>query len=309
MARKSVFNSNYNWYKGNLHSHTTQSDGKLTPKELADLYQSSGWNFLAITDHELYSHWDEFNNGQFLILPGLEVEAGQRQGRRCHHIVGINKDGNGAQHLEKRLVLSQTGVPAVQREIDNLVAENHLVVYCHPVWSRQEWPDISTLRNVTAMEIYNHGCEMESRTGYSLSHWDSFLRRGIKIWGVATDDSHQWLNDYCGGWIVVNAPELSVKEITTAIVDGRFYSSTGPTITDFGVDGDEVYIECSAAKAVHFVAYEKLGRSFYAEAAATLRGASHRLDGAEIFVRAEVVDEQGRIAWTNPIFLDELRLG
>ena len=39
------------WFKGNLHTHTTASDGKLPPEECYALYKSKGYDFLARTDH------------------------------------------------------------------------------------------------------------------------------------------------------------------------------------------------------------------------------------------------------------------
>jgi len=39
------------WYKGNIHTHTTESDGELTPNKAALLYESKGYSFLGITDH------------------------------------------------------------------------------------------------------------------------------------------------------------------------------------------------------------------------------------------------------------------
>jgi len=39
------------WYKGNIHTHTTESDGELTPNQAALLYESRGYSFLGITDH------------------------------------------------------------------------------------------------------------------------------------------------------------------------------------------------------------------------------------------------------------------
>ena len=38
------------WYKGNLHAHTTVSDGRMTPEECIALYQSKGYDFLALTE-------------------------------------------------------------------------------------------------------------------------------------------------------------------------------------------------------------------------------------------------------------------
>ena len=39
------------WFKGNLHTHTTNSDGLLTPSQIAFLYKANGYDFLSITDH------------------------------------------------------------------------------------------------------------------------------------------------------------------------------------------------------------------------------------------------------------------
>jgi hypothetical protein len=302
LVRKSVFNQDYGWFKGNLHTHSTQSDGILDPAEVARRYQEQGWNFLALTDHDFYSNWQELNGNEFLIIPGVELGCGlSRFG--CHHIVGIHKDGQGAHHLKKSKEYPLKDTEGAQSIINDLTADNYLSIYCHPDWSRVEWDDIKDIHGFVAMEIYNHGCAIEDHTGLSLWHWDSFLRRGIKVWGVATDDAHHRLEDRCGGWICVNAPSLTIKDITDAIASGRFYSSSGPEIKDFGLDGDRVFVDCSPAKAIHFVAYEERGKSFFPAPGDTLSSASHQLGGREKYVRVEVVGEDGGVAWTNPIFL------
>ena len=38
--------------KGCLHTHTNCSDGKLSPQEVVDAYESRGYDFLAFTDHD-----------------------------------------------------------------------------------------------------------------------------------------------------------------------------------------------------------------------------------------------------------------
>ncbi len=41
-----------NWYKGNLHCHSTRSsDGMLSPEEVVKSYEDNGYSFLSITDH------------------------------------------------------------------------------------------------------------------------------------------------------------------------------------------------------------------------------------------------------------------
>jgi predicted metal-dependent phosphoesterase TrpH len=40
------------WLRGNLHAHTTFSDGVKEPAQLVAAYEALGYDFLAITDHE-----------------------------------------------------------------------------------------------------------------------------------------------------------------------------------------------------------------------------------------------------------------
>ena len=44
--RKEMFSENGSWYKGNLHSHTTNSDGRLRPEEAAAFYKNYGYHFV-----------------------------------------------------------------------------------------------------------------------------------------------------------------------------------------------------------------------------------------------------------------------
>ena len=43
------------WYKGNLHGHSTRSDGIRSPEELKEIYKESGYSFVALTDHDIYT--------------------------------------------------------------------------------------------------------------------------------------------------------------------------------------------------------------------------------------------------------------
>ena len=46
-----IFDSKMKFFKGNTHAHSTMSDGRLSPEEVFETYQSSGYDFLALTDH------------------------------------------------------------------------------------------------------------------------------------------------------------------------------------------------------------------------------------------------------------------
>src|SRR5215813_8805491 len=53
---RSLFSARDRFYKGNLHTHSTRSDGKLSPEEVVAAYRERGYDFLALTDHFLKSY-------------------------------------------------------------------------------------------------------------------------------------------------------------------------------------------------------------------------------------------------------------
>ena len=91
------FSSSGNWYKGNLHSHTVNSDGKLTPEESVRLFREHGYSFLCFSEHDLYTDYrSEFDCEDFIILPGLEAsvvlceEEAPHKKLKVHHIHGLS---------------------------------------------------------------------------------------------------------------------------------------------------------------------------------------------------------------------------
>ena len=308
MNHISMFGGEGNWYKGNLHCHSTDSDGKLSPSEVAELYKKSWWNFLAFTDHKIFSDYEKFNDRSFLILPAAELDTHKLDPVRIYHVLGITgRDKHAANSFAHGELFESpvwNGLKSAQGIIDQIITRNAHAIFCHPNWSRLEFEDFRDLNGFFAMEIYNHCAEVESHTGISIDYWDSLLRRGRKIWGVATDDAHHHLKDQCGGWVMVRASCLSHESIMEALLDGCFYSSNGPEIYHYGIKDGVVYVECSPVRAIHFVTYELHGCSYWGADEGTINSASYKLKGSEKYVRVECVDKQGHTAWSNPIFLE-----
>src|SRR5210317_501741 len=49
-------------HKANLHTHTTNSDGKIQPHDVVDGYKALGYSALAITDHDRVTYpWTAFS--------------------------------------------------------------------------------------------------------------------------------------------------------------------------------------------------------------------------------------------------------
>ena len=45
-----------NWYKGNTHTHTLNSDGDSTPEDVVRWYREHEYNFLVLTDHNFLTN-------------------------------------------------------------------------------------------------------------------------------------------------------------------------------------------------------------------------------------------------------------
>lgn len=297
------------WFKGNLHCHSTISDGEMPPDQVAVLYRQGGYDFLALTEHDMQTDWRAFETGSFMILPGVEIGVVDEQQHVCYHVVGIYDRSckDVAYHLHDPGLSARGGSDFAQVAIDGMRARGMQPILCHPVWSRTELQHFEQLERYLAIEIYNHGCHVECNTGHATIYWDSLLRRGRRVWGVAVDDSHQRIKDFHGGWVMVKAESLDVSAIMMSLIHGRFYSSCGPLIHDYGIQDRTVYVECSPVREIHFVTYEERGRSFVCDQGSFITRASHSLTGKEKYVRVECTDANGKTAWTNPIFLSEVR--
>ena len=93
--RKEMFSENGNWYKGNLHSHTTNSDGRLRPEEAAAFYKNYGYHFVCFSEHDYYTDLrEQFDCEDFILLPGVEasvvlMDRDRTHVIKTHHIHGI----------------------------------------------------------------------------------------------------------------------------------------------------------------------------------------------------------------------------
>jgi len=319
------FPAGAHWYRGNLHSHTVNSDGKLTPAESAALYRAHGYHFLCLSEHDRYTDYrGELDREDFIILPGLEASANLLAGYedhsrvRTHHMHGILGTGEmqaGAplkfshgQFLQPSVYFETwDGAGTAQQLADFLRKHGCLVTYNHPVWSRIEPADILTLEGIWALEIYNYNTVNESGTGADTTYWDLILRSGRQIFAFASDDNHNegQFDDSCGGWIQAAAPSLTHDSIINSLLAGSFYSSSGPEITGWGIKNDHAFVDCSACERVNFICggYINAGGTMISPTRDGLKHAGFALSGSETYVRAECIDYQGKTAWTNAIFL------
>lgn len=154
-----------------------------------------------------------------------------------------------------------------------------------------------------AIEIYNSVSDWGmSDRAYSGLIVDMLATEGRIVPLLAVDDTHYYNGDQCRGMVMVEATDFDSQAIVRAIKAGRFYSTQGPEIHISLVGTDKVKVICSPAEKIAFfsnLAWTN-GRVQRGE---NLIEAEYHINPDETFVRAEVTDSEGRMAWSNIINL------
>ena len=299
IGRQSYFGEGQ-WLKGNLHCHSTVSDGAISPYELVKKYWEKGYDFLSLTDHNIFGIPSVDTSIPIIMIPGVEHDLSYSDSK-CVHLVGARMENDATDYVCRKYAPNEMDA---QQMVDMMRRDGQMVVLAHPLWSRMEAEEILALKEVQGVEVYNNGTEHLCHAGNASTCWDLLLRNNRRVFGFASDDTHR-ADDLFGGWICVKARTRSIQDIFTAIISGQFYSSSGPAIMDFGTNGEEVYLSCSDCREIHFVSYPPRGKSFFAPDGHTINEAAYVRKGNEKYVRAECIDASGRIAWSNPIFFDK----
>ena len=288
------------WFKGNVHTHSTASDGTRTPEQLVEIYSDAGYDFLSITDHSVVTDVEGLGDPSFLLIPGEEMCIGRTHANQPYHLVAL-----GIQETLPFRDFDRDLNP--QLVIDHVNDAGGIAILAHPYWSGLNHRDMMEIDGYHGVEIYNTGCDFERNTGVSASHIDGIIVSGRRPWIYAVDDHHGAERpllplDAAVAWIMVKSKSLRADDILSSIRRGLFYSSTGPEIRDITIDDEGVIsVECSPAKEISFVSTPSLGIKYYAEGS-PLTSASYRGRLGETYVRIEVTDYAGGRAWSNPIY-------
>ena len=288
-----IYQSNDREYKGNLHLHTTLSDGRKTPLEAALLYEQAGYDFLAFTDHRSLTLLPEYR-GRMVLLNGIELDEEPNRSELIH-LLGI---GMG-EELMTRLV---PGISS-QKAIDLIRECCGVCFLAHPHWSMNRPETIKALKGLSGVEIFNS----VSRPPYNADRADStqildlLATDGLLFPTLANDDTHFYEGELFGGFILAQAESLSAAHILDALKNGRFYATQGPRFQSVLLEGDLVRVTCSPVS--HIMYNSNLAwNTGRCTSGKQITHGEYRLDHAhgERFVRVVLEDEKGLRAWLNP---------
>jgi len=292
MQFKNPFKEEGRWYKANLHCHTTESDGILTPSERVEAYKAKGYSILAITDHSIVTDVGSLGSEDFLVIPGIEGHP-YMDDTIYFHIVVLNVPNDFGFSEEE----------APQDFISRANAAGGVVFHAHPYWLGLSADEILNLDGAVGIEVFNAVCGTKGKSTASV-HWDDLLQRGAKMVGVAVDDAHGDKDDVFRGWTWLKLKKLNVEAVTDALKNGCFYSSTGPEIRNIELDRGKIIVESSPVHSITFVAQRWHGSRSLAEEGESITEAEHKITGEEEYIRIECTDARGRTAWSNPLLFD-----
>ena len=301
---QSFFPEEGRWYRGNIHSHTTRTDGLCPPAQQIRDYSEQGYDFLAITDHNVI---DSHRLGEGLpicMIPGWERDIRHcSDNTKCIHVVGLVPSPAQETPCREARRCSCLEIPD-QQLLDEMRSDGQFVVLAHPHWSGMTPSEVMSLTGFNAIEVFNTGCERLMHAGRADLYWDLLLQSGRRVWGVACDDTHgkTQKSDRFGGWVMVRTEICSPPEILAAMSAGTYYFSQGPVIHDWGIREDTVYFRCSPCPEIHVTTYPPRGSSCYAPEGEMLTEIAYPLKGGELYIRVECIDKEGHTAWTNPHF-------
>lgn len=273
------------WLRGNLHGHTTESDGLRTPQALVDAYAALGYDFIAISDHDRVTPLGGLDPRGMVLLPANEITA----------------HGPHLLHLGATACIPPQ--PDRQRVLDAVRASGGLAIFNHPnrdrLYAHCPQADLERWQGYHGVEIYNGVTRRSEGSPIATMRWDRLLGLGRAVLGFANDDTHRPEDDGVA-WNMVQAGARTPEAIMDALVHGRFYASTGVQIRTITIDREAVYVDTENAQRI--VVVTDFGRRRMTVDAASIRFPMPTEPDLSYF-RFECYGPGESMAWTQPCFV------
>ena len=300
----------YRWLKGNHHGHTTRSDGGCLPAEEIEAYRRAGYDYLALSEHDLFCdpHEDQTPDGP-LLLPAAEITS-----RAGQTLMFLGADPDIPR--KRRHSMAELARIAASQDVTFIVD--------HPNWLYQanrlhaEFGEIVACPEIQHVEIYTGVIERLAGDPFAVDVWDALLSSGKRMFGHAVDDQHR-PSDRFKGWNCVQIPVTgkapTSRDILDALSNGRFVAAKGVKVHSIGTSqhGDVILTD-SDADAIAW-------RTNHGRLLCRTEGGSGEMtvkdflvlidlelangDTKSTYLRIEYEGSNSRRAWSQPFWLSE----
>ena len=224
-----AFSTPGRFFKGNLHTHSTRSDGARDPESVCAAYREAGYDFLALTDHFLAKYGFPVVDTRTVSNQRLRRCSAPRCTRRGPALASSGTSCPSVFRSISSRPARPSSAPALAQRCANAGA---FVAIAHPAWYGLTVDDAETIGCAHAVEIYNHTSAVRTDRGDGWYLLDQLLARGKRLTGCANDDAHFKCDDAFGGWVMVKAETNEPELLLAALKAGDYYSSQGPLIHD-----------------------------------------------------------------------------
>ncbi len=277
------------WYRGNTHTHARFSDKDTLNDvpEIASWYREAGYSFLCLSEHndhllekKIICHDEVPQGADFIMICGNELSQS-----RHHTALGISA------YIDSDTLL--------QEGVIKTIKAGGVAILNHPMDPEITCADFLATNGLNHLEVFNGGRPRDTQGSEIL--WDSLLSvsEGRIVYAVASDDNHYKKSNVGKGWIMVRAAKLTKQEIVESIRAGNFYATTGVIINDFGRTGDTFKVDSQNGETVEFIG--KYGKILLRTQSPSAR---YTIKGNEKYIRAKVTNNEGKMAWIQPIMLE-----
>jgi hypothetical protein len=310
------------WLKGQLHAHSSRShDSRTPPEDVARWYAARGYDFLVLTDHNRVGGVEPARTPGLLVLPGVELTVTldactpPTGSRRCPMHVNALAVDRPLDAAPTRVTIDTEPperLAIFARELELARALGGVAQLNHPNFHFVADADLLARLAGPApllVEIFN--MSSDSFNEGDASHpstealWDAALDRGARIYATATDDAHHYDDApavaalggeaHTGdrGFVMVRA-RREPAAIRAALAAGDFYASTGLVLDELTIAGDSITVRSVTPATISCVGPG--GRVL-----STVRGLAATCQAPPAGrVRARLIDDRGRRAWTQP---------
>ena len=262
--RRDLLPQGVQWFRANMHSHSTLSDGYWPIERIRTEYKARGYSIVAFSDHNVLADHSYLTEEDFLPLTSVEcdltdwdrsrpIPATERNPwnyryRETVHLNLFARDPHCTVIPGKDTIWGFqhncfSGTPedaerekhwTIERVNDFIRKANDagfLVQYNHPNWSLNTAETWRALEGLWALEILNWATEVETGAEYCPYVYDDMLRfRGPSLFCTMGDDNHNHGGDLYGafgGSTFIGAKELTHEAVFAALERGDFFCASG----------------------------------------------------------------------------------
>jgi hypothetical protein len=297
------------WFKGNLHTHTLNSDGDSTPDDVVRWYREHGYHFVTITDHNYLTSVDGLNalhgaDDKFLVMKGEELT--DRFADKPLHVNGFAPES----------FINPTGGTSVLNTVQNMVdairAARAVPSINHPNFGWAISADeLQQVMRTRLFEVYNGHPTVNNLGGGGVPGleevWDRILSSGKMLYGIAVDDAHYFKRpeDKTAprpgqAWVYVRSPRLESRALLEALERGDFYGSTGVEMLSVAASSSALTLTIKQQPSSKY-RIQFIGRQGRVLSESTSSPATYTFKGDEGYVRAKVLESNGAQAWIQPV--------